>query len=311
MAIPLDSIDFKIKLPEIPKSLNVIETSAPSIKERRRAIDVMSESLKLGKCRTADLPHGTAYFSHRGEVEFFQASGAVWSRNADAEQKYDNELRRWPDLVKEKTDNGTIFVLPEKIAHQLLAHSKDLIAEADLVDKGMDSGRVVLDQVAELSEKGEILQNGAGGASVIYNYSIEGLPVFGAGAKSTLAFELEDGQPKIVGGLHVWRSPRKTRKIEMSSAEEALGIGLLQDPELVLYSKKGGRIIITKLKFGYMALPAMMQQRYLFPVYDVQGEMRMERDKLGYFAFSRYHHAASMESYKKTDLYAPYLATMN
>jgi hypothetical protein len=311
MTIPLDSIDFKIKLPKLPKSFNVIETSAPSIKERQRAIDVMSETLKLGKCRTADLPHGTAYFSHRGEVEFFQASGAVWSRDAEAEQKYDNELRRWPDLIKEEGDNDTRFALPEKISYQLLAHSKDLISEADLVDKAMDGGRVLLDQVAQLSEKGEIMQSGAGGASVIYNYSIEGLPVFGAGAKSTLSFEPVDGQPKIVGGLHVWRSPSKARKIEMSSVEEALSIGLLQDPALAIYAKKGGKIIVTRLEFGYLALPAMMQQRYLFPVFDIQGKMMMERDKLGYFAFSRYHHAASMDSYKKTDLYAPYLASMN
>ncbi len=311
MAIPLDSIDFKIKLPEIPKSLNVIETSAPSIKERRRAIDVMSETLKLGKCKAADLPHGTAYFSHRGEVEFFQASGAVWSRDAEAEQKYDNELRRWPDLVKKEEGDETRFALPEKISYQLLAHTKDLIGEADLVDKGMDDGRVILDQVAQLSEKGEVIQSGAGGASVIYNYSIEELPVFGAGAKSTLAFEPMDGHPKIVGGLHVWRSPHKALKIELSSVEEALSIGLLQDPELVLYAKKGGKIIVTRLEFGYLALPAMMQQRYLFPVFDVQGKMMMEGDKLGYFAFSRFHHAASLESYKKTDLYAPYLASMN
>lgn len=69
--------------------------------------------------------------------------------------------------------------------------------------------------------------------------------------------------------------------IEMSSVEEALSIGLLQDSELVLYAKKGGKVIVTKLEFGCLSLPAMMQQRYLFPVFDIQGEMIMERDKLG------------------------------
>jgi hypothetical protein len=311
MAISLNSIDFRIKFPEIPRSLDVIETSAPSIKERQRTIEVMAETLKLGKRRTVDLPHGTAYFSHRGEVEYFQASGAVWSRDAEAEQEHDNELRKWPELIKEGRDEDTRFALPEKTSHQLLAHAKDLIGAADLADKTMDGGRVVLDQVAQLDEKGKILQSGAGGASVIYNFTIEELPVFGAGAKSTLAFEPVDGEPKVVGGLHVWRSPGKGRQIEMPSVEEALSVGLLQDPELLRYSKKGGKITVTRLAFGYMALPAMMQQLYLFPVFDVQGKVTLEDDKLGYFLFSSYHHAASAASYKKADLYAPYLARRN
>ncbi len=311
MVISFDSIDLRTKVPEIPRSLDVIETSAPSIKERHRAIETMAETLKLGKRKMVDLPHGTAYFSRRGEVEYFQASGAVWSRDAEAEQAHDNELRKWPDLIKEGGDEDTRFALPEKTSYQLLAHAKDLIGAADLADKAMDGGRVVLDQVAQLSEKGKIMQSGAGGATVIYNFSMAGLPVFGAGAKSTLAFEPVDGVPKVVGGLHVWRPPRKGQQIEIPSIEEALSVGLLQDPELLRYSKKGGKISITKLDFGYMALPAMMQQRYLFPVFDVQGEVTVEDDKLGYFLFSRYHHAASAASYKKADLYAPYLASMN
>ena len=311
MAISLESVDLRTKYPEIPKSINVIETTTPSIQDRQRAIDVMSETLKLGKCRTVDLQHGMAYFSRRGEVEYFQASGAVWSRDAEAEQAHDNELRKWPDMIKQKVDGDSRFALPDKTSYQLLSQAKGLISAAELSDKAMDDGKVVLEQVTQLSEKGEIMQSGAGSASVIFNYYLEGLPVFGAGAKSTMAFEPVDGQPKFTGGLHVWRSPDKARQIEMSSIEESLTAGLLKDPELVQYSKKGGKITITRLQFGYMALPAMMQQRYLFPVFDVQGEMTVEDKKLGYFVFSRYHHAASAASYKKADLYAPYLARMN
>lgn len=135
--------------------------------------------------------------------------------------------------------------------------------------------------------------------------------MFGAGAKSTLAFEPVNGEPKVVGGLHVWRFPSKGRQIQMPSVEEALSVGLLQNPELVRYSKKGAKITVTRLEFGYMALPAMMQQCYLFPVFDVQGKVTLPDDKLGYFLFSGYHHAASAASYKKADLYAPYLASRN
>jgi hypothetical protein len=311
MSIPLDSIDFRTKLPETPRSLDVMEITAPPFEAREPALDLMVETLQLGECKTVDLPHGTAYVSHRGEVEFFQASGAVWSRDAEAEQKQNNELRQWPGLVEEKDDKGVRFALSEKMSHELLGRARELSGAAEFVDKAMDSGRVVLDQVTQISEKGEIMQSGAGGATVIHGFALNGLPVFGAGAKSTLAFEPMEGEPKFVGGLHVWRSPGKGRQIQMPAVEEALAVGLLEDPELLRYAEKGGKITVTRIALGYMALPAMVHQRYLFPVFDVQGQVSQPDDKLGYFLFARYHHAAPAESYKKADLYAPYLAQMN
>jgi hypothetical protein len=311
MAISLDSIDFRAKLPDLPRSLAVIETSAPSLKERQRALDLMADTLKLGKRRTVDLPHGIAYVSRRGEVEYFQASGAVWSRDAEAEQRHDSELREWPKLVKEGGDKDARFALPKEMSRQLLGQARELIGAADLADKAIDGGRVVLDQVAQLSDKGEIMQSGAGAATVIFGFAMEGLPVLGAGAKSTFAFEPVEGKPRIVGSLHVWRAPGKGREIKMPAIEEALSVGLLDDPELRRYAEKGGKITVSRLRLGYLALPAMVQQRYLFPVFDVQGQVNMPDDKLGYFQFARYHHAATAASYKKADLYAPYLVRRN
>jgi hypothetical protein len=311
MSISLDSIDLRAKLPDLPGKLAVIETSAPSLKERQRALDLMADTLQLGKRRAVDLPHGIAYVSRRGEVEYFQASGAVWSRDAEAEQKHDNELRKWPKLVKQGGDKDARFALPKGTSRVLLGQAKEMIGAADLGDKAMDGGRIVLDQVAQLSEKGEIIQSGAGAATVIFGFAMEGLPVFGAGAKSTFTFEPVEDKPKIVGSLHVWRSPAKSREIKMPSVEEALSVGLLEDSELRRYAEKGAKITVSRLALGYMALPAMVQQRYLFPVLDVQGQVSLPDDKLGYFQFARYHHAAPAASYKKADIYAPYLAKRN
>jgi hypothetical protein len=311
MTISLNSIEFRAKLPELPRSLDVIETAAPSLKARQRALDLMIETLRLGKCRTVDLPHGTALVSRRGEVEFFQASGAVWSRDAEAEQKHDSELRQWPKLVEEEGRGAVRFVLPDEQAQDLLGHAKKLIGAAELAHDAMDSGHVVLDQVAQLADNGEIMQSGAGAATVVHGFAIAGLPVFGAGAKSTIAFEPLDGEPRVTGSLHVWRTPGKGRQISMPAVEEALSVGLLDDPELVHYAEHGGKISVTRIALGYMALPAMVNQRYLFPVFDVQGQVTLPEDKLGHFLFARYHHAAPAKSYMEADLYAPYLAARN
>jgi len=311
MTISLDSIEFQTELPDMPRSMIVAETKAPCLEDRKPAMDLLVERLDLGKCQVVDLPHGMAYASSRGEVEFFQASGGIWSRDARAEQGHDNELRDWPKLVEQRDDRDEGFALPEDLSVRLLERARELVEAMGLVDKSMDSGRVVLDQVVELSEKGEILRSGAGTATAVFGFSLEGRSVLGAGAKSTLAFEPLDGEPRMSGGLHVWRSLHEKRDLQMPDLEEALSIGLLEDPELTRAVKHGGQIVVTRLNLGYMALPAMMQQRYLYPVFDVQGRVSMPDDKLGYFQFARYHHAAAEASYKKAGLFAPYLATMN
>jgi len=311
MTISLDKIDFRAKLPDLPRSLPVMETSAPRLEERRGAIDLLGDTLNLGKRRLVELPHGVAYVSPRGEVEYFQASGAVWSRDAEAEQKHDNELREWPKLVKAGDDTDDRLALDKETSRQLLGKAKELVEAARFGDKAMDGGQVVLDQVTQLSDKGEIIQRGAGTATVAFGFSIDGLPVVGAGAKSTLAFDPVDGEPRLVGSLHVWRSPVEAREIQMPAVEEALSVGLLADPELRRYAEKGSKITVSRLRLGYLALPAMTQQRYLFPVFDVQGQVSLPEDKLGHFQFARYHHAAPVASYKKADIYAPYLARMN
>jgi hypothetical protein len=92
----------------------------------------------------------------------------------------------------------------------------------------------------------------------------------------------------------------------MSSVEEALGVGLLTDPELDRYSAAGHRIRITRLELVYMALPAFLQQSHLIPMFQVEGVV--SEGKLGIsFHFGRFHHAVAPKAYADAGLYGSYL----
>lgn len=311
MALTLDDIDWKVRLPEPPKSLPLYETTAPSLKDRSRAMEVIGEQLGLQELRPVELPHSVVHASRRGEVEFFPASGGLWARNAELGDRYDNELRDWPGLVESHGRGDPALTLSPDSSKQLLEQARSLFADSGLLSDAMAAGAVELDQVAELDEKGNELRRGAGTATARFAYALDGVRVFGAGAKSLAYLEPERGQAVMTGMFHVWRPISNKIGLTMTPVQDALGVGLLQDPELVEYHKRGYRLEISHLEFGYMALPAPVRQTYLFPVFEVEGRASHPDRKGDEFFFGRYHHAASPEQYGKAGVFADYLVRMN
>ncbi len=315
MALSLNDLDFKVRFPELPRSMPLFKTEIPSREKRGRAVEVLGKAFGLDKPRPVELPHSVVFASKRGEVEYFHASGALWSLNAEADQRNENEFRKWPGLQESEDDNGIVFSLDPRASKRLLGQARDLLGEAELMSDSMATARVVLDQVTELSEKGEILNRGAGAATAQFGYAMEGVPVVGAGAKSLIFAEPdpERGEPAMTGLFHAWRPVVDATELPMTPVEDALAVGLLQDPELVPYHERGYRIEITHLVFAYLALPATVRQTYLFPVFQVEGRVHNpDNEKDGdEFFFGRYHHAASPEQYRKAEVFADYLVRMN
>jgi hypothetical protein len=311
MALTLDDVDWKVRLPEPPKSLPLYETTAPALKERSRAMEVIGKQLGLNELRPVELPHSLVYASKRGEVEFFPASGGLWARNAELGDRYDNELRNWPGLVESGGRGDTTLGLAPDSSKRLLEQARALFADAGLLSDQMAAGAVDLDQVAELDEKGNELRRGAGTATARFAYALEGVPVFGAGAKTLAYLEPERDQAIMTGMFHAWRPISKKIGLTMSPVQDALGVSLLQDPELVEYRKRGYRLEVTRLEFGYMALPATVRQTYLFPAFEVEGRAFHPDRKGDEFFFGRHHHAASPEQYGKAGAFADYLVRMN
>jgi len=305
MPLTLNDLELRTNLPSVPPSVPVFALAAPTLDDRRAAIGRLGERLKLGALRPVEVDHGVILASKQGEITFFHASGAVFARDAMASQGATSELRKWEGAVESTTD-GQRVTLNADASRKLIAQTRELLQPLGLIGAEVASEAVQLDQVAQLDAKGNEIAHGAGQATIKFRYAVGGVAVRGAGAK-TLAFaEPASGQPRFSGLFHAWRTVGKTTAIKLTSVEEALGAGVLTDPELEQYRLAGHRIEITRLELVYLALPAFMRQSHLFPAFQVEGTVS-EGPRGISFHFGRFHHAAPPRAYAAADLYGPYL----
>jgi hypothetical protein len=302
MPLKIGDLELKAKLPQVPATMPVFEVSAPTLDERREGMRRLAGELKLGDLRSVVVEHGTIMAGKRGEVEYFHASGSVWARDAMSQNSAKNELRKWPGVKDGKRGPYRMTLDPES-SRRLIGQARELVEASGLIGKEVASEAVQLDQVAHLDAKGKEIAHGAGQATVKFGYAVEGMPVRGAGAK-TLVFS-EPG--RVAGAFHAWRPLGKATPVKLGSAEAALSVGLLKDPELELYHRAGHKIQITRLDLAYLALPAFMRQTHLFPALQIEGEV--SKGKRGEsFLFGRIHHAVAPRAYAAAEVFGPYLS---
>src|SRR4051812_46607873 len=122
MPLKLSDLDIKAKLPAVPPSLPVFGLAAPSLDDRRPAMARLGEQLKLGTLRPVPFEHGMVMASERGEITFFDASGAVFARDATAHQGAVDEFRTWDGQIETTIDDQRTALNPDA--------SKRLIAQA-------------------------------------------------------------------------------------------------------------------------------------------------------------------------------------
>jgi len=305
MPLKLSDLEITTNLPLLPASLPVFSLTAPTLDDRRASIVRLGEQLKLGALRPVELDHGVVMASKLGDITFFHASGAVWARDAAAMQGAANELRKWPGQV-ETGEDGRRTALNPDAAKKLIAQTRTLLEPLGLIGREVAFEGVQLDQVAQLDSKGTEIAHGAGQATVKFQYAVEGLPVRGAGAKTMAFAEPVAGGARFSGVFHAWRTIGKASPVKLTTIDEALGVGVLTDPELDTYRSAGHRIQITRLELVYLALPAFMRQSQLFPAFQVEGTVA-EGPRGISFHFGRFHHAVPPAAYAAADLYGPYL----
>jgi len=301
----MNDFDLKVRLPEVPSSIPVFALSAPSLGDRRTAIDRLGKRLELGGLHSAEFDHAVVMASPRGDIHYFHASGAVLARDATAERDQKNEFRKWEGL-QDSENGGNRMTLSPDISKRMIVQVQEFLEPIGLLGKERVSGAVQLQQVARLNGEGREIEHGAGRATVKFGYAVEGVPVCGAGAKTLAFVEPAAGAPRITGIFHVWRILGQAIAVKLPSLEQALGVGLFTDPELHLYHLAGHKIQISRLDFGYLALPAFMRQSHLFPAFQVEGKVSEGKRGIG-FGFARFHHAAPPSTYEAAGLVGPYL----
>lgn len=296
-----EQLSLQTRLPDWRAQMPVFTCQPPAVEKRLAAARRLAEQLKLGDLRSAEFEHGLVMAGERGDVTVFHASGAVLLRNASAGANARDELRDWPGLAPAAA--GQDIVLNADAAKRLGSRMSEMLRPLDLLGREALPPQIQLDQVAQLDAKGREIKRGVGQASVSFGYRVEGVPAQGAGAK-TVAFAEPD---TVAGVLHAWRELGNATAVRMPGLEEALAVGLLQDPELERHAAAGHKISVTKLELVYLSLPAFMRQSHLFPALQIEGEV--SKGRLGdAFFFGRYHHAVPATGYAAAGLYGACLA---
>lgn len=271
MPLTFMDIDFKVELPDIPATAPVVGHAAPCARDRNDTTRAIAEVLEIDLKGTAQVPHGYAVGSDRGQVEVFSASGAVRARNAERLSAYPDERREWSEV--ERDDYGT-FRLGDELTRHVIEHGRELLHRVGLGDEasGVD---LSLGQWAQLNDDGKEVDSGPGRATVRLSYAAEGLALIGPGAKTNLHFDpSEDGRSVVLARMfHVHRDVAATGEVATQSLDEAFA-GLLAQSWSSHGIREGeGRITITAATFGLLALPADVVQTFAAPALMVEGQI--------------------------------------
>ena len=269
MPLTFKDIDFAVDLPDIPATAPVVGHTALCTKDRDETVRAIAEVLRIEPKGTAELPHGYAVGSDRGQVEVFSASGAVRARNAERLSAYQDERRKWSEV--ERGDDGT-YRLGDGLARHLIDHGQKLLRRVGLGDEPATVD-VSLGQWAQLNEDGKEVDSGTGRATVRFSYAAEGLALIGPGAKTNLHFDPgDDGRSvELARMFHVHRGLAARGEVATQSLEEAFA-GLLAQSWSGHGIREGeGRITITAATFGLLALPADVVQTFAAPALMVEG----------------------------------------
>jgi hypothetical protein len=311
MTLKVDDLIISVKLPDMRKDMPVFKVRGASLDERRPAIEVFRDSLDLGELAVAEFGDSLHFFSRVGEVQFYRPSGAIWARNAAADEAFDSEIRPWKTEETADPEDETIrkLVLPESLSQDLAGQSQAILEKAGLSSKHAFFAGVELEQIAELDEEGTQVGQFAGEATVRFLYKLEDVAVNGAGAKSYVYFNPGDKGPSTVGAFHAWRETVETTTVQMPPPEAALDVSLTKDAELNLYHERGHNIELTAVDLVYYTLPAFAFQDLVFPALRVVGWIyeQLDEGKEG-FEFARFFHATPTEEYARSGLFADYLA---
>ncbi len=238
-----------------------------------------------------DLGEQLTIKNEKEALEIYTASDSFW----------------WTDRVNAYSENRKLSEnLPDrdeatKNAVQLLETLK--------IDTQFMKLQSVTNNIAAFSrspkdEKGEQYPTSV---NVNFTYELDGFPLFGAGAKTQVSYVNKDQSVEV---LHFYRTPKQEGKIAIISPEEALQ-QVLDNARFAVIKEQGKSSgEITDVSLGYYAASPTDLQRYLLPVYKVQGNV--STPKLENYEFNLYVIASkeSQDKAKQTGLLTTPLDTV-
>ncbi|MGH9283604.1 MAG: hypothetical protein ACRD0S_11790 [Acidimicrobiales bacterium] len=306
MPISFRDIEFRTDLPDIPSAMPAAVTEGQCAHERVETMRTLVALFDLGDAVDVALPFGHALAARTGQVEFFSASGAVRARNLAVLNAFEDERRPWPDVEKVEGREGITYVLGDGTVRQLMAGARELLDKAGLADDGVADMDVTVGRWGHLDAKGNERESGPGRAAVRLSYAVEGTPLIGPGAKTHLHYDPIGREPALARLFHCHRAVTDIREVATGGTERAFD-AFLADSFLEAQYERGGRIVVTAVQAGLLALPADTPQRVAYPALAVEGVVEGLKDQKGDYElrFGRYVPAARPEALRRAGLAVP------
>lgn len=272
---------FKLeaKLPKVGKQVAIFTSATDSeTRERKTAESLRSLSKIFGLNGQAANDGEKMILAEKSKsVSIYQASNSFWYQDDDFFAREDKKFsQKLPDVktAQEKarkflSENGLLL---DNASFHSVTHTTIVAAKPG--EKKADEYNTEV--------------------HVNLRYSLDGLPVFGPGAKTRVSFVTD----RINSGVyHFWREVTQEKKARD-----------LIDPELALeihaknfrfagLKEGAAKVTIKKVELGYFALSPTELQRALIPVYKVSGIVSTE-------AFPEYafnHHVVAVK-YTENDV---------
>lgn len=198
-------------------------------------------------------------------LEIYRASDSIWW--TDRKLAYREEI---PEDLKLPSEEDAMNIATDYLNEYRFANR---YARFDSV-----SYTEVASSTSE-NEEPELLRTGI---TVNYAFQLDGIPVMGPGAKIQVSL-VEDG--KMCELLHFWREPDKVKEMQLIHPMEALE-KVTEDPSFMRLSPDDAVVDLHRIRFGYYAITPTDFQRYLIPVYAVDGTAKTEA--LERYDFTRY-----------------------
>ncbi|MNU81964.1 hypothetical protein D3C71_716410 [compost metagenome] len=272
---------FKLeaKLPKVGKQVSIFTSVTDSENRDRKTAESLKSLSKLFGVsgRAADDGEKMILSEKSKSISVYQASNSFWYQDDDFFAREDKKFsQNLPDArtAQEKAlrflkENGLLL---NSASFHSVTHTT-VVATKPNEKKGDEYNTEV---------------------HVNFRYSLDGLPVFGPGAKTRVSFVSD----KINSGVyHFWREVTQEKKArDLIDPELALEIHA-KNFRFASLKEGAAKVIIKEMELGYFAMSPTELQRALIPVYKISGVISTEA--LPEYAFT--HHVVAVK-YNEDDI---------
>jgi hypothetical protein len=186
---------------------------------------------------------------------------------------------RWSMIDKNNEEAGEPVELPDD--KEAVSRANMFLERYRLSDADASLHSVTQSRHSRIGKDNKVLLNHPVAKHVNYVFRIDGLPVFGPGAKMQVTFTNEETPVQI---YKFWRETKQGKTLSTISFEQAMD-SVRSHPSFAAMARAGrNQIEFDRVQLGYYAFTARHRQGMLVPVYHFNGAARGQEGE--YYRFS-------------------------